>query len=145
MIFGIIKNTRLVLYYQPYMAGLLFMTNKFHAQITEYGGRTYHSRGEARLAADLDVLKKSGIVTEVVPQKAFTLYGKNGFKICTHRVDFFVTFKDGHSECWEYKGYATNEWKIKANLFIDNYPDIPYFVYTKDDSYDYRRKPKRNR
>jgi Protein of unknown function (DUF1064) len=75
-------------------------------------------------------LVKAGEVKKVEYQKTFRLYGKNGGGICSHRVDFFLTFKDGHQEVWEFKGFATELWRLKLKLFEDNYPDITYWVIT---------------
>ena len=51
-----------------------------------------------------------------------------------------MTYPDGHQEVEEWKGYATQEWKIKRDLFIDNYPDIPYNVITQKRSYYFAKK-----
>ena len=103
---------------------------KYGAQKTEFAGRRYDSKLEARVARDIQLLEKSGQVIKVEPQKTFQLFGRNGAKICSHRVDFLLTFKDGHKEVWEAKGYPTNVWKLKHKLFLDNYPDILYVVIT---------------
>jgi sporulation protein YlmC with PRC-barrel domain len=104
--------------------------NKYGAKKTTFQGRIYDSKGEAGLAQEIDLLVKAGEVKQVEPQKTFPLYGKNGARICYHRVDFLLTFKDGHQEVQEYKGLATPVWKIKRDLFVDNYPDILYNVIT---------------
>ena len=116
--------------------------NKYGASKTVFQGRLYDSKGEAGLATEIDILLKSGLVVKVEPQITFKLYGKNGGKICTHRPDFLLTFKDGHQEAWEYKGFATAIWKIKRDLFVDNYPDIQYVVITPRETY-YAKKLKR--
>lgn len=102
--------------------------NKYGAKRTEYGGRTYDSKGEAGLAATIDLLCRAGVITKCEPQRTFVLYGKGGHKICSHRVDFLLTFSDGHQEVQEFKGWATKDWDIKRKLFEDNYPDIKYVV-----------------
>lgn len=104
--------------------------NKYGAKKTEYKGRVYDSKGEAGLAGEIDLLVRGGEVVKVEPQKTFKLYGVNGRHITNHRVDFLLTFKDSHQEVWEYKGFATEIWRIKLKLFEDNYPDIPYWVIT---------------
>jgi hypothetical protein len=114
--------------------------NKYGAKRTEFNGRAYDSKGEAGLAQEIDLLVKAGEVVQVEPQRTFALYGRNGGIICRHRVDFFLTFKDGHQEVWEYKGRELNEWKIKASLFVDNYSDIPYWVITSKDRKRYGTK-----
>jgi len=100
---------------------------------TEFKGRVYDSKHEATVAADIDLLVKSGSVVKVEPQKTFYLYGKNGGRVCTHRPDFVLTFKDGHEEVWEAKGVATSIWRLKLKLFTDNYPELVYVVITTKD------------
>ena len=104
---------------------------KYGARKTEYGGRIYDSKLESSLAAQLDLMCRGGILTKVEPQRTFPLYGKNGGRVCSHRVDFLVTYSDGHQEIMEAKGFPTPAWDIKRKLFEDNYPDIPYVVVKK--------------
>lgn len=109
--------------------------NKYGARKTLYNGRLYDSGLEATVAQEIDLRKKAGEVAAVEPQKAFPLFAKNGTKVCTHRVDFLLTFKDGHQEAWEAKGVATSIWNLKKKLFLDNYPNIPYIVVTTKGSW----------
>lgn len=104
--------------------------NKYGAKKTEFNGRRYDSKHEAGVAGELELLRRAGEVIKIEPQQTFNLYGKNGGKICTHRPDFLVTFKDGHKEVWEAKGMATSTWQLKLKLFEDNYPEIIYYVIT---------------
>jgi len=115
-------------------------TAKYSNQKTIYNDRVYDSKGEAGLAQELDLLVKSGQVLKVEPQVQFILYGKNGGKICTHRPDFLLTFRDGHHEVYEYKGYATEIWRLKLKLWEDNYPEIPYYVVTANERYYLKAK-----
>jgi len=104
--------------------------NKYGAQKTIYNGLKYDSKGEAGYAGELDILLKAGEISKIERQKTFILYGKNGGRITTHRVDFLVTFPDGHQEVHEFKGWGTDVWKIKRDLFVDNYPEILYVTIT---------------
>jgi hypothetical protein len=104
--------------------------NKYGAQKQLLKGRLYDSTGEAGLDQEIALLEKSWEVVKVKPQKTFPLFGKNGGRICNHRVEFLLTFKDAHQEIWEYKGFATEIWRIKLTFFEDNYPYIPYWVIT---------------
>jgi hypothetical protein len=115
--------------------------NKYGAQKTIYNGRKYDSKHEASIAQEIELLRKAGDVVTVEPQRTYNLYAKNGGRICTHRPDFTLTFKDGHQEVWEAKGFATEIWRLKLKLFEDNYPDITYLVITpKETYYGYPRK-----
>jgi len=105
-------------------------SNKYGNKTTIYNNLKYDSRGEAGYAWELDIRLKAGEISKVERQRTFPLYGKNGGRITTHRVDFLVTFPDGHQEVHEYKGYATDTWKIKRDLFVDNYPEILYVTIT---------------
>ena len=109
--------------------------SKYGATKTIFNGRKYDSKFEAGVAADIELLVKCGDVVKVEPQQTFNLYGKNGNRICTHRPDFLLTFKDGHQEDYEAKGFATAIWQIKQKLFEDNCPDIPYLVITPRETY----------
>src|SRR4051812_32124504 len=114
--------------------------NKYGAKKTEFNGRVYDSKHEAGVAADIDLLVKCGDVVKVEPQKTFNLYGKNGNRICTHRPDFLLTFKDGHQEIWEAKGMATAIWQLKLKLFTDNYPELTYIIITPRETYRFGAK-----
>src|SRR4051794_5714330 len=111
--------------------------NKYGAKKTEFNGRVYDSKGEAGLAQEIELLRRAGEVIKVEPQKTFNLYGKHGGRVCTHRPDFVLTFKDGHQEVWEYKGFSTDVFRIKLKLFEDNYPEITYNVITARERYRY--------
>jgi hypothetical protein len=102
--------------------------SKYHAKKTEYNGETYDSIGEANLARDIDLLIRVGEVKEVERQHIYHLRGLNGHIVGRHKVDFVVTFKDGHTEIWEFKGCIVRDFTIRKKLFEDNYPDIPYVV-----------------
>ncbi len=116
--------------------------NKYFAQKTVYNGRKYDSKLEATVAQEIDLLVKAKQVAKVEPQKTFPLYAKNNSRIWNHRVDFLLTFKDGHQEAWEAKGFATDIWRAKRDMFVDNYPEIPYHVITANKRYAFNTKKK---
>ncbi len=103
---------------------------KYGSKRTTYGGRKYDSKAEAGLAKELDLELCAGLLKEIQPQKTFELRGLNGKLVARHRVDFLVTLPDGSQEVREFKGFATEIWRIKRELFLDNYPLIPYIVIT---------------
>jgi hypothetical protein len=115
-------------------------TSKYGAIKTEYNGVVYASKHEARVAADIELMRRSGTLVAVETQKSFELYGKGGNKICVHRPDFLLTFNDGHEEVWEAKGQETPEYRLKLKLFIDNYPQYDYFVVKQSGSYYAHKK-----
>ena len=98
--------------------------NKFGAKKKEFGGRLYHSKGEAGYAQILELRKKAGEITEIVPQFRLSL-DVNGYHICNYYVDFKVTMKDGSEEIHEYKGFMTMifqmKWKLTEALYGEKY------------------------
>ena len=105
------------------------MANRYGAKRTEYNGASYDSGAEASFAGYLDLLVKSGHLKSYTRQVPYDLRGVGGTHITKHIVDFVVTWPDGDTEAWEYKGYPTDVWKLKRKLFEDNYPDLPYRTF----------------
>jgi len=104
--------------------------SKFRNKRTEYNGHIYDSKGEAELAAELDIRQKAGEIKSWERQVSYKLV-VHGVVICTHRVDFVITHHNNTREAVEYKGYATALWKLKRKLFEAIYPNIPYTVRKK--------------
>jgi uncharacterized pyridoxamine 5'-phosphate oxidase family protein len=90
-------------------------SNKFKAVKQEYGGKWYHSKGEAAYAQELDWRVKAGEILSWEGQYKIDLK-VNGIHICNYYVDFKVVTKHGSIEFHEYKGFETMEWKMKWNL-----------------------------
>jgi hypothetical protein len=89
-------------------------------------GHIHDSNGEALYCAKLESLRRVKLIDGFEIQKKFDL--KVGdVKICSHIVDFLV-IKDGYPEVHEYKGFATDVWKLKHKLFEACFPGIPYKV-----------------
>jgi hypothetical protein len=86
-------------------------------------GVTYDSKGEAAYAGHLQVLKLCGEVLEWERQVKIQLR-VNGKKICTYVMDFVVTMKDGSIELHEYKGFATDLWKMKWRILEVTLPEV---------------------
>ena len=89
--------------------------NKYGAKKKEYNGRLYMSKGEASYARELNFRKSAGEITDIVPQFRLPL-DVNGYHICNYIVDFKVTLPDGTVELHEYKGFATEVFRIKWKL-----------------------------
>src|SRR3990167_11028532 len=83
---------------------------------SEYRGVIYRSRAEMHYAMWLDsevkrnMLKgwKYEVNTELII---------NDKKICNVMWDFLLTFKDGHKEFHEMKGYKTAVFRLKEKMF----------------------------
>lgn len=109
--------------------------NKYNARKTHYDGVTYDSKREADYARELDLLrnarKPSERVTDVQRQIRIPLV-VNGQQICTHVLDFLVTYADGRKELVEVKGYETAVWKLKRKLleatWLREHKDVEYKI-----------------
>ncbi len=89
--------------------------NKYGAKKKEYGGRLYHSKFEAGGARDYDILLKGRKIADWKPQFKISL-DVNGYHICNYILDFWVKHLDGTEELVEYKGFATEIWRMKWKL-----------------------------
>lgn len=85
------------------------------AKKTKTGGRTYDSKAEASYANHLAWRMKAGEITEITPQFRIDIK-VNGKHWRYYKVDFRVVLKGGAVEYHEYKGFATEEWKMKWDL-----------------------------
>lgn len=96
--------------------------------------RFHHSREEALYCNKLSILKKCGEIKDYRAQVRFDLHGPDGKYIHKYMVvDFVVTNFDRSEEIHEYKGYKTEEWKLKYELFRWCYPDMIYLLKTVKD------------
>ena len=98
--------------------------SKYGAVKTVYGDRKYMSKKEAGYAQDLDLMKKAGLIKEIVPQFRIHL-DVNGYHICDYIADFKVTLSDGSEEIHEVKGFQTEiflfKWRLTEALWGDKY------------------------
>lgn len=75
----------------------------------------FDSEHEYKGYKELRVLQQLKIVSEIklqVPHKVFI----NGSWMFTYKSDFDVTFSDGHTEVWDYKGVKTPVYNLKKKL-----------------------------
>jgi hypothetical protein len=82
---------------------------------TVVDGRTFDSKKEAGVYAQLKLMERNGAVTKIELQAPYKLE-VNGVKICTYRADFVVTLKDGSVQVWDAKGFRTKEYRLKKKL-----------------------------
>ena len=78
-------------------------SNKFGAIKTEYKGRIYDSKKEAKRAFELDAMIRAGEVTKVEYQPKYELV-VNGTKVSNYFGDFRVYYPDGRVEVEDVKG-----------------------------------------
>jgi len=84
--------------------------NKHNARITPCGDHSHRSGLEARVCADLHILKKVGEITDIKREPRTKLY-LDGVYITAIRPDFYVTYADGTHEYVEAKGQELGNWK----------------------------------
>lgn len=90
-------------------------------------GIRFPSKAEARRYSELRLLELGKQIRDLKRQVTFALYGKNGSPICRYRADF--TYWEGDKYVVEdRKGFETPEFKLKAKLFVDNYPEYDFRV-----------------
>lgn len=99
------------------MSGRRFQRHKFNAKPTEYDGRRFDSKKEARYAQGLDLRKKAGEIIFYLRQVPFDLPG--GVK---YRIDFVEFHTDGTVRFIDVKGYDTPMGKAKRKMVEDLYP-----------------------
>lgn len=94
--------------------------NKYGAKKTEYNGRRYDSKLEARVAQELDLRMKAGEFVEVIPQYRIKLYvylpdGKPA-DLFTYICDFRCEKPDGSFLLVEAKGKETELFRVKKRI-----------------------------
>lgn len=108
-----------------------FKVGKYGNQRTNYNGRSYQSKAEARYAKKLDILKGGGQIRDWRPQVPVPLV-VNSMLIAKYIVDFAIINNDGTRELIEIKGMETAVWKLKYKLFKALYPDLKITVIYAD-------------
>jgi len=121
-----------------------FPKNKYNSSTCRCtSGHIHLSRGEARHCSELMLRQKSGEFHHYVVEKQYNMMiGK--VKICAHKPDFTLYDEDDNIiQIEEYKGFATDVWKLKMKLFKALYPDIPYIVIYHKPTFKKRKWPKK--
>lgn len=95
--------------------------NKYKAIKTMYKGSKFDSKREVSKAMELDSLKRQGKIGGWSKQEKIELFGENGNKICTYKIDFTIEHLDGTKEYLEVKSKATatSTWRLKWKLLED--------------------------
>lgn len=92
----------------------------------------YHSRFEAQVAAELQLLERAGKISELKEQQRYKFY-VHGKLITSSIMDFTYIDEDGNKVWYEAKGFPTAIWKMKHKLIqaalpVEN-PGDQYFVH----------------
>lgn len=114
--------------------------NKFGAKATEYNGRKYPSKFEAKTAADLDLRVRAGDIIKWEAQFKCEIwaYNRHGEKACmvSHKVDFRTHNNDGSFTLLEAKGVETADYKMRRkfllSLWLPENDDHDYVVLYQD-------------
>lgn len=93
---------------------------KYRNVPTEYGGRTYPSKVQAKYAAQLDLLVKAGEIRAWIPEVSIPLPAPfDGERM---RLDVMIIENDGRVRWQDVKGAApTPEWKLKQTAVQNGY------------------------
>ena len=111
-----------------------FSNNKYGNTRTEYNGRHYMSKYEARIAQELDLELKNGKYVEIKPQFPIKLYvylpdGKRA-DLFTYVCDFRCEKPDGSYHLVEAKGALTEVYKVKKRIldlvWLPDHPDYTF-------------------
>jgi len=102
--------------------------SKFGNIPTEVDGIKFASILEARRYQTLVLLKKAGDIKWFETQPSFRIT-----RVQRYMPDFIVCGKDGTIWCEDAKGVQTKDFKIKAQLFREKYPDIELRLIGQDD------------
>lgn len=111
---------------------------KLKKKPTKYGnisctcrqGHIHRSRFEGTVCNDLHIEYSKAIKSgdaEIETEKKFD-FVIAGVKICSHYMDFLITFQGGRELAVEAKGAETDVWRIKSKLFRVMYPSIQYEI-----------------
>lgn len=93
-------------------------------------GHIHDSRLEAGHCRKLQTMKNGGAIKDFQIQKSFKFY-ENGVYLGSHKVDFYVTPKEGEPYVLESKGFENVTWKKKHKLFLKCFPDVDYIIWRR--------------
>lgn len=91
--------------------------SKYGAVRTQFAGRTYASKAEARRAQELTLLRQGQKVDFWLEQVPFRLHCG-----ATYRCDFLVFWVDGHVTVEDVKGFRTPVYRRSKQQVEDEYP-----------------------
>lgn len=90
--------------------------SKFNAKKTVIGDICFDSKFEAERYSTLRIMEKSGIISDLRLQVAYSL-DVNGVKICTYIADF-VYIENAKTVVEDAKGVKTPEYRLKKKLML---------------------------
>lgn len=108
------------------------MWSKYHVAAKgdrTYDGIVFDSKAEMEYYRDVVLpLVAAGEIVQYELQKSFELqpgfrYNGKAVRAITYVCDFYLVYKDGHTEVIDVKGMATPEAKLKRKMFLYKYPE----------------------
>jgi len=97
-----------------------------------YGGVVYHSKAEARYAAQLDLMVKAGKVVSWFRQVPLQLRCSSGALVSKYAVDFVVVYTSGQVVYTEVKGRWDPYSRLKFKWAQAEYPSFVFSVVGPD-------------
>lgn len=107
--------------------------NKYHNLKTTIDGIKFDSKREAERYAELKLMEKAKLISNLKLQPKFLLQGTFRYKDKTEKsityiADFMYIDSSGNTVVEDVKGVETKEFKVKRKMFLYHYGD----------RYDYR-------
>lgn len=108
--------------------------SKYGNSKTEFNGRHYDSKFEARTAQELDLRMKAGEFVEIIPQYRIKLYvylpDNKRADLFTYICDFRCERPDGTFLLVEAKGHVTDTYRTKKKILdLVWLPDHPEYEF----------------
>jgi hypothetical protein len=100
---------------------------KYRNTPTFVGMIRFDSKAEAKRYCELKLLAQGRAIDDLKRQVTFALYGRNGAPVSNYRCDFMYS-ENEKIVVEDVKGMETPEFKLKAKLFQDNYPEIDFRI-----------------
>lgn len=94
-----------------------------------YDGIVFDSKAEMEYYREVVLpLAAAGEIVQYALQKSFVLqpgfrHDGKAVRAIIYVCDFYLIYKDGHSEVIDVKGMATPEAKLKRKMFLYKYPE----------------------
>ncbi len=92
--------------------------HKYHAQPGYLDGIYFDSQAEMERYGELRILKMAKVIEDFKVHPKYQISPRKYYE-----ADFEVKYSDGHIEVEDVKGFETPEFKLKADLFREKYPD----------------------
>lgn len=93
--------------------------HKYNAQPGYLDGIYFDSQAEMERYGELVILKLAKVIKDFRLHPRYQISKKRYYE-----ADFEVIYPDGHIEVEDVKGFETQEFKLKADLFREKYPDL---------------------